>query len=65
MSNHGQQMVREGRLADAYYARVSELAPRSKKRISLEMLREIFDRMVAPAVREIDSQSSSNDGANK
>ena len=54
MSSHGEQMVREGRLANAYYARVSDLAPRVKKRVSLEMLREIFDRMVAPAVRELE-----------
>jgi hypothetical protein len=60
MSTHGHRMIRESRLADAYYARASELAPRLKKRVSLEMLREIFDRMVAPAVREIDSESSSH-----
>ena len=54
MSNHGQQMVRESQLAEAYYARASELAPRIRERISAEMLREIFDRMVMPAVREIE-----------
>jgi len=64
MSGHGQMMVREGRLADAYYARVSALAPKIKKRVSLEMLREIFDRMVVPAVREI-HESSSDSGASR
>lgn len=46
-------------LADAYYAGFAEMPPRIKQRVSLEMLREIFNRMVVPAIREVGSLSSS------